>query len=182
MKKRKKKVAVGLQRTATQKMLGGITAKGWKPGQSGKPSGRRAGSVSPTAALKRALTRQDADLIARKIIALAKTGDAAALRTLFERVDYPLSGPLAIATAFAASNNEASSGCIAQVIIVDNGRDPVDAGAGAGLVQRVAESYRLPAGDTAPSPEATETEEGSEPEEEFALPASILSASEFLKS
>ncbi|MCX6923057.1 MAG: DUF5681 domain-containing protein [Verrucomicrobia bacterium] len=100
------KAAVGLQRENNGgKKPGGCTGKGFKPGQSGNPSGKRKGVVSPTAALKRALSREDADRIAKAVIDLAAKGDPTALRVLFDRCDHPLGGPLAAALA-AKSNPE----------------------------------------------------------------------------
>jgi hypothetical protein len=77
----------------------------FRKGQSGCPGGKRRGSVSPTAALKRALTRTSADRIARSVIALAEKGDPTALRVLFDRVDFPLAGPMA--SVLAAKSNPA---------------------------------------------------------------------------
>ena len=78
---------VGLQRNSNGKSPGGITGKGFRPGQSGNPSGKRKGSVSLAAALARSLTRKDAEAICRKLISLAKRGDVPALRLLFDRLD-----------------------------------------------------------------------------------------------
>jgi len=61
---------VALQRENNAKLQGGITGKGFKPGCSGNPSGRRRGSVSLAAALARSLTRKDAEAICRKLISL----------------------------------------------------------------------------------------------------------------
>jgi hypothetical protein len=46
-------------------------------------------------ALRRALTRQEADALAAKVVAMAKAGDATCLRLLFDRLDGPSSGPIA---------------------------------------------------------------------------------------
>src|SRR5262249_39682909 len=91
-----KKSQAGLQPKSSQKAPWG---RPFKPGVSGNPSGKRRGSVSPTAALRRSLTRRDAEQIARKLIAKAKSGDAACLKILFDRLDHPLSGPMALAFA-----------------------------------------------------------------------------------
>jgi len=49
--------SVALQRPRNgEKKPGGITGKGFMPGHSGNPTGKRLGSVSPTAALKRPVT------------------------------------------------------------------------------------------------------------------------------
>jgi hypothetical protein len=65
------------------------------PGVSGNPQGKRLGQVSIKSALLRALSRAEADKIARRIIALAKRGDAAIIKVLLDRIDGPLNGPLA---------------------------------------------------------------------------------------
>jgi|APCry1669189204_1035204.scaffolds.fasta_scaffold58352_1 Family of unknown function (DUF5681) len=96
-----------------------VIGRPFPKGTSGNPSGKRPGSVSPTAALKRALTRGDADAIAAKLISCARAGDAAALRILLDRCDGPLNGPLALSIA-STSHFEASGTGV--VVIVDNGR------------------------------------------------------------
>ena len=78
---------VGLQRASNAKRPGGVTGKGFMPGQSGNPSGKRKGSVSLAATLARSLTKQDAGAICRKMISLAKSGDVPALKLLFDRLD-----------------------------------------------------------------------------------------------
>jgi len=113
---------VALQRSRNgERKPGGITGKGFMPGQSGNPSGKRAGTVSPTAALRRALTRADAELIAQRVIALARRGDAQALKLLFDRLDRPLTGPLALAVAQASASGDvapaAVSECRVQIIL-----------------------------------------------------------------
>src|SRR5664280_1031858 len=79
--------AVALQRDSNGKLHGGVTGKGFRPGHSGNPSGKRKGTVSLAAALARSLTRQDARAICRKLISLAKDGDVPALKLLFDRLD-----------------------------------------------------------------------------------------------
>ena len=170
MKPKGKKLArAALQRPCSKprKVFGRPFAKG----TSGNPSGKRKGSVSIAATLRRLLSKEDAQKIAFRLVSLAKAGDLGATKLLLDRIDGPQTGPIAVALAQSsaqAAGDEASfqAGGIAQVIIMDNGRDPVDAGAGAGLlVQRAA--YRHPA-----VPEAAVEPE--EPEEN-ALPASVLS-------
>lgn len=58
--------------------------KPWPKGVSGNPSGKRKGHASVTAALKRKLTRKDADVIAAKLIGQAKAGNRHAVRILIE--------------------------------------------------------------------------------------------------
>ena len=72
---------------SNDKLPGGITGKGFSKGVSGNPGGRRRGSVSLTAALRRELTRADAQKIARKLIDLAIAGDLQAAKLLFDRGD-----------------------------------------------------------------------------------------------
>jgi hypothetical protein len=85
----------GLQRESSKKKVPG---RPWKPGQSGNPTGKRKATLSPTAALKRSLTRTDLECIIAKLIGQAKAGDRYAMRILFDRVDGPLNlGNIAIA-------------------------------------------------------------------------------------
>ena len=58
----------------------------FRPGQSGNPAGRRKGTVSLKAALKRNLTRRDANLIAQKLIALAMRGSVGATKLLLNHL------------------------------------------------------------------------------------------------
>ena len=68
----------------------------WPKGVSGNPGGRRKGCASLKAALKRALSRSDADAIAQKLIASAKAGNVGAAKLLLNHLpdcenDDPLS-------------------------------------------------------------------------------------------
>lgn len=76
--------SVGLQPGSNGKVLGGITGKGFMPGRSGNPTGRRKHSPSLRAALKRTATRSDCEQVASRLIALAKEGEAKATRLLAE--------------------------------------------------------------------------------------------------
>ena len=88
--------SAGLQRgSSAPKVVG----RPWPRGTSGNPSGRRKGTLSPTAALKRTLTKADLEQIATKLIDLAKAGDRHALRIIFDRIDGPLSAAAALAVA-----------------------------------------------------------------------------------
>jgi len=58
----------------------------WPKGVSGNPGGRRKGAVSLKAALTRALTKADADAIARKLIDGAKAGNTAAAKLLLNHL------------------------------------------------------------------------------------------------
>lgn len=110
-------LSAGLQaKNSTKKAPWG---KPFQPGQSGNPSGRPKGSVSPTAALRRSLTRRDVEAIALTVIRKAKAGDQACLRILFDRLDHPLSGPMAIALAQASP----MVGHEVHLHLVDNHRD-----------------------------------------------------------
>jgi len=75
-----------------RKNLGGVTGKGFKPGQSGNPTGKRKHSPSLRAALKRTATRADCEQVASQLVALAKSGDPRATRLLAELLG-DLGGP-----------------------------------------------------------------------------------------
>jgi hypothetical protein len=198
--KAKKRGHAGLQHQCS-KPVKRVVGRPFQPGQSGNPSGRRKGSVSPTAALRRALSRSDADAIARRFIRLAKAGDAAAAKLIFDRIDHPLSGPMAIALAQANAASEVmpQEGNV-QVIITDNGRDPckkmtdeellkITGGKPfdhAGFVQCARELYGIPATTTTAPPTPPPTGEGSEAESEDSdegepLSSIVQSGAEFLQ-
>ncbi len=61
----------------------------WKPGQSGNPSGRPKGSRNKALLALQALLDGEADEIGRKAVEMAKTGDAAAMRLVMERLLPP---------------------------------------------------------------------------------------------
>jgi hypothetical protein len=61
-----------------------VIGKPFPPGVSGNPSGRRRGSVSLTATLKRILTKGDANAICFKLISQAKAGNHQAQRLIME--------------------------------------------------------------------------------------------------
>lgn len=82
-----------------QKLPGGITGRGFLPGKSGNPGGRKRGAVNLTAQLRARLTQEDAVAIVARLIGLAKAGDLAAVKLLLDRLDGPQSGPLAVALA-----------------------------------------------------------------------------------
>ena len=67
----------------------------WQKGQSGNPSGRRKGSVSLAAALKRLLIAEPhlVDQVARTLVDGAIAGDVSMARLLFERVDGHKANP-----------------------------------------------------------------------------------------
>ena len=79
--------SAGLQRDNSKPK---VVGRPWPRGTSGNPSGRRKGTLSPTAALKRTLTKADLEQVVTKLIDLAKAGDRHALRTIFDRLDGPV--------------------------------------------------------------------------------------------
>ena len=88
--------SAGLQRDNSKPK---VVGRPWPRGTSGNPSGRRKGTLSPTAALKRTLTKADLEQVVTKLIDLAKAGDRHALRIIFDRIDGPLSAAAALAVA-----------------------------------------------------------------------------------
>jgi hypothetical protein len=99
MKNETTPAAVAEQRAATPKLPGGITGKGFTPGKSGNPSGRKKDCASIAASIKRQLSRPDADAIAARLIQQARRGNLNAAKVLLDRLDGPLAGPLAVAFA-----------------------------------------------------------------------------------
>ena len=71
-----------------QKLPGGITGKGFLPGKSGNPGGRKRGAVNLTAALKARLTQEDAVAIVARLIGLAKEGDLGAVKLLLIQAGF----------------------------------------------------------------------------------------------
>lgn len=67
----------------------------WPKGQSGNPSGKRKGTVSLAAAVKRLLLSEPqlVDDVARTIVNAAVAGDLGAARLLFERLDGKSGNP-----------------------------------------------------------------------------------------
>jgi hypothetical protein len=92
----KRTKAVQKQHQPTGKRLGGCTGRGFMPGQSGNPGGRRKSVASLTAVLKRLLSQSDAEQIAARLILLAKRGSLRAVEILLDRLDHPLAGPFAV--------------------------------------------------------------------------------------
>ena len=81
--------AVGLQQTHnTGKKPGGCTGKGFRPGKSGNPSGKRRGEVSLTAWIKRSLSQgRKLEQLGEAIFASALKGDVQAQKLLWDRID-----------------------------------------------------------------------------------------------
>ena len=86
-----------------------VVGRPFKPGQSGNPGGRAKGGASIAAALRRTLTRPDAERIAQRLIADAQAGDVQATKLLLDRIDHPLAGPLAVALASSANAQGAAT-------------------------------------------------------------------------
>jgi len=62
---------------------------GWKPGQSGNPKGRPAGSRNRMTLVALAAMEEGADAIAKKVVEMAKQGDMSAARLVLERLVPP---------------------------------------------------------------------------------------------
>jgi len=85
--------AAGLQRESSKPK---VVGRPWAKGTSGNPTGRRRGSVSLKAAIRRALTSQTADRIARQLVQAAADGNLAAIKLLLNFVgDAEPDDPLA---------------------------------------------------------------------------------------
>jgi hypothetical protein len=91
-----RKSIVQIQRKNNGKKLGGITGKGFLPGQSGNPGGRPKGSVKISSAYERSLARlvpgdpegrTYAQFIADKNVELAAEGNIAAIKEVTDRVE-----------------------------------------------------------------------------------------------
>jgi Family of unknown function (DUF5681) len=90
------KSAVQMQRNNNGKRMGGVTGKGFLPGQSGNPGGRPKGSVKISTAYERSLARLVpgdpegriyAQFIADKNVELAAQGNIAAIKEVTDRVE-----------------------------------------------------------------------------------------------
>lgn len=69
-----------------------LKANRFKPGQSGNPAGRRAGSRSKVLLALDALGEGEAESIVKAMIEKAKSGDSVAGRTILERIWPPRKG------------------------------------------------------------------------------------------
>lgn len=78
--------AAGLQRDCSKPK---VVGRPWPKGVSGNPSGRRKGSASLKAALRRALTQQQADAIARRLVEAAAEGSVGAAKLLLNHLPDP---------------------------------------------------------------------------------------------
>ena len=74
-----------------EKKLGGVTGKGWQPGQSGNPGGRPKRKPF-LEAIEKHIAEHPEDVVAAidKVFAKAKSGELAHLRELADRVDGPV--------------------------------------------------------------------------------------------
>jgi hypothetical protein len=109
---------VSLDKT-TQKQKGGFIK-----GRSGNPNGRPKGSLNKATILAQELIDNEGELIVRKALELAKSGDGAALRIVMDRLIPPrrdrhvtiklpeISNATDAASAMAAVINEVASGSI----------------------------------------------------------------------
>lgn len=69
----------------------------FKKGSSGNPNGKPKGSLNKTTLMMRAMLESEAEKITRKAIDLAKAGDLAAMKLIFERLLPPRKdSPLAL--------------------------------------------------------------------------------------
>ena len=103
----------------TQKQKGGFIK-----GRSGNPNGRPKGSLNKATILAQELIDNEGELIVRKALELAKSGDGAALRIVMDRLIPPrrdrhvtiklpeISNATDAASAMAAVINEVASGSI----------------------------------------------------------------------
>ena len=99
-----------------------MTAKRFKPGQSGNPTGRRPGSRNRATLAAEALLEGEAASLTRKAIDLAKAGDTTTLRLCLDRIAParkdapirldlpPLSGPEAALAGVARAIEAAAAG------------------------------------------------------------------------
>jgi|TARA_Y100000310_G_scaffold311306_1_gene357465 hypothetical protein len=85
---------VDKQRENNGKQIGGVTGKGFLPGQSGNPGGRKKGSVSFPGMIKKVLAEEDERLkmtnleaIIDKAVDQAKLGEARAREWLADRAE-----------------------------------------------------------------------------------------------
>jgi len=182
------KTTAGLQGKSTggPKRKGRPRGRPWTKGQSGNPSGKRKGCVSLAATLKRLVSRADAEAIAKKLLSLAKTGDLLAMRLLFDRLDGPQNGPLAITMAQAVNvsqENPAVRECFAS-LSVERLQRPIERLAPPDSPPLplffTGETQQPPAPPPLPEPRQAKPEPVAEPELE-PPPRNVLTASEFLK-
>lgn len=69
---------------------GAKTGGKWKPGQSGNPAGRPAGTRNKTTVAVEGLLAGEAEALTRKVVELAMGGDTTALRLCLERIAPPM--------------------------------------------------------------------------------------------
>ena len=110
-----KKTTTGLQRPCSDKVKH-VIGRPFPKGTSGNPAGKRKGSVSIAATIRRLLSKEDAERIAQRLVALAKGGDLQAVKLLMDRIDGGAQSGLLF---------EPLAGAV-QIILVDNHRNDRD--------------------------------------------------------
>lgn len=85
--------------------LGGITGKGFLPGQSGCPGGKRKGR-SPTKMLAQISTPDELRKVCESILTAASKGDIAAAKLIFDRLDGSVASILQMAAGPTPRPNE----------------------------------------------------------------------------
>lgn len=165
----------------------------WPKGVSGNPSGKRKGCVSLVATLKRLFSRADAESVVRRLVALAQGGDTQAMKLIFDRLDGPQNGPLALTMSQAMSvsqeNHNDLQALMAAVptasLIARIQRDFEELGETAPpLIEagRGSESVAQTAPPPLPQPRQPERTAEPQPEPEpDPPPRGVLTATEFLK-
>lgn len=80
---------MGLPRKKHGKMLGGITGKGFMPGNNANPSGRPKGSVSLSTLLRNLLAKHpdEAEEIVMALVREGKGGSLGHIKEIFERTE-----------------------------------------------------------------------------------------------
>ena len=96
------------------KVPGGITGRGFRPGQSGCPGGRPAGR-SISAELRKILTAPKRRELAQRLIALAMGGDVAALKALLDRHDGAVRTAVDLAMVDTPAHDESAQSFYARL-------------------------------------------------------------------
>jgi hypothetical protein len=113
---------------------------GWKPGQSGNPSGRPKGALNHTTRAVLALLGGEAEALTRKAIERALEGDTVALRLCLERLAPPAKDkPISLSLPLMRCAEDASKALAGVLEAMSKGKiTPSEATATAGLI----ETYR----------------------------------------
>lgn len=125
MEEPKESSDVGKQRKYNE---GGITGKGFKPGQSGNPSGRPKGSVSIAATLRHIITQEQANQIAQDLIAQATSVPLPKTRYTQDGDSYEAYDPVEVKLYESARNIvlERLDGKVPQKLSGDPDGNPID--------------------------------------------------------